>query len=91
MFGRICSILAVSLTCAACATVPEPRILTREVKVMVPVPCAVAPPAKPTYADTPEAVRGAPNLAERLKLFLAGREQRDGYIIGLEASVAGCR
>lgn len=88
---RALTVAAAAFALTACTTTQEPRIVTKEVLVPTPVPCATQPPAKPTYADTPAAIRGAADLAERVKLLLAGREQRDGYIAGLEASTVGCR
>ncbi|ODT86700.1 MAG: hypothetical protein ABS78_15570 [Phenylobacterium sp. SCN 70-31] len=88
---RIVLVGVVSATLTACATTPEPTIRTVEVKVPIPVPCAAEAPPRPTYADSPSALKGAPDIAERVRLLLAGREQRDGYIAGLEAASTGCR
>jgi hypothetical protein len=85
----IASLFALTLT--ACATPREPEVRTVEIKVPVAVPCAAPLPAKPDLADTPAALQGAANLAERVRLLLIGREQRDGYIVELEASTKGCR
>lgn len=77
---------------AGCTTtqhIPEPIIKIQEVKVPVDDPaCAREAVARlgdaPAYPDTPEALRAAPNLFERVKLLLAGRELR----IAREAAVA---
>lgn len=90
MFGRMCSILAVSFTCAACATAPEPRIITRTVEIPIATQCAVSV-TEPAYVDTDEAIAGAPNLYELAKLFKAGRLQRIGALGEYRAAVSGCR
>lgn len=78
------------LALAACATTP-PRIETRvvEVKVPVPVPCAVDVPP-PVYSDTDEALRAAPDIFERVKLLLAGRLERDAHDQTEIAARAAC-
>lgn len=69
----------IALLLAGCAHQPvEPIIRTVEVRVPVPVPCAIDIP-DPVYSDTPEALRAAPNLFERVKLLLAGREERAAH------------
>lgn len=83
--GVLCSALA------ACAHAPEPRIVTREVKVPVAVPCAVDPGPDPAFSDTPEALRAALDIYELVRLLLAGRLQRDARIVELKAASAGCR
>ena len=85
-----------ALLCAllgACATArpPEPQIVTQEVKVPVPTPCAAQAPARPAFADDQPAIKAAPDIFERTKLLLAGREQRDGYIGQLEAANSACK
>jgi hypothetical protein len=80
-----------SLFLTACASTPEPRIITKIVQVPIAVKCAVDPGADPVYADTPDALKAAGDLFERVKLLLAGRAQRDGRLAELKASVAGCR
>jgi hypothetical protein len=78
-----------ALTLTACATAPEPRIITRTVEVPISVPCAVSV-TEPTYVDTDEAIAGAPNLYELAKLYAAGRLQRIGALGEYRAAVAGC-
>lgn len=90
MFGRMCSILAVSFTCAACATAPEPRIITRTVEVPISVPCAVTV-TEPAYVDTDEAIAEAPDVFELAKLYAAGRLQRLAALAQYRAAVSGCR
>ncbi|MEW5685670.1 MAG: hypothetical protein AB1942_12190 [Pseudomonadota bacterium] len=76
---------------AACQTPTEPQIVTKEVKVPVPVACAADPGPEPAYSDTPEALRGAADLFEQVKLLLAGRAQRDARLTEPRAASAGCR
>lgn len=63
--------------CAAQAP-PEPIIITKEVKVAVPVQCSALESigAEPDYPDTDQALAAAPNLFERVKLLLQGRIMR---------------
>lgn len=76
---------------AGCATrlpAPPPTI----VKVPVPVPCISDQlPEPPTYADTREALRAAPDLAEFTRLLAAGWPVRDARLTALEAAVQACR
>ena len=79
----------IGLALTACAT-SEPRIITKEVRVPVPVACAASPGPDPAFSDTPEALRAAADLFEQVKLLLAGRAQRDARLAELKAAVAGC-
>lgn len=63
------------LALAACAHSPTPQIRTVEVRVPVAVPCPVDLP-EPNYSDTDAALLAAPDIFERVKLLLAGREER---------------
>lgn len=93
------AILAACLALAACGTTrierPEPIIRTVEVKVPVDDPaCAREAVARlgeaPAYPDTPEALRAAPNLFERVKLLLAGRELRIAREAALKDALEAC-
>jgi predicted small secreted protein len=93
------AILAACLALAACGTTrierPEPIIRTVEVKVPVDDPaCAREAVARlgeaPAYPDTPEAIRAAPNLFERVKLLLAGRELRIAREAALADALTAC-
>ncbi len=88
-FAGHVSVLALFLTCAACAT-PEPRIITKEVRIPVPVACAVPAGPDPAYVDTPEALRAAADLFQQVKLLLAGRAQRDARLAEMKAAAKGC-
>lgn len=84
-----------ALALAGCAHTPEPEIRTVEVKVPVDDPaCAREAVARlgeaPAYPDTPEAIRAAPNLFERVKLLLAGRELRIAREAALKDALEAC-
>jgi hypothetical protein len=78
------------LALTACATTSEPRVVTKEVRVPVPVKCATVAPPDPSYSDSPSALKAAADVFEQAKLLLAGRKQRDARIVELKAAVAGC-
>lgn len=84
-----------ALALAGCAHTPEPEIRTVEVKVPVDDPaCAREAVARlgdaPAYPDTPEAIRAAPNLFERVKLILAGRELRIAREAAITDALEAC-
>ena len=70
---------------------PRPEIRTVTVNVPVPQPCVPAElsPA-PTYPDTDDALRAAPDAAERYRLVAAGRLLRITRNEILETVVKGC-
>ena len=75
---------------AACATTatPPPTII----KVPVPVPCVSEDfPKPPTYPDTREALRQAPDQAEFTRLLAAGWPLREARLKALEAAIEPCR
>ena len=81
-----------ALAIAGCATTPaEPRVVTKEVRVPIAVKCAADPGLDPAYADTPDALKAAAGLFDKVKLLLAGRAQRDARLAELKAANAGCR
>lgn len=82
------AILALSLT--ACAHTGEPTIRTVEVAVPVHTPCKLTPPVEPTFADTDQALRDAPDHVERVRLLVIGRLQRIAHDAELHAYAAGC-
>jgi len=79
-----------ALLLVSCATTSEPRYVTKEVKVPVPVACAVSPGPDPMYPDSDEALKAAPNVLERVKLLAAGRLLRIAREMELKAAVKGC-
>jgi len=87
---KVFALILCALALAGCATsrAPPPII----VKVPVPVPCVSDQlPGRPTYADTAEALRAAPDLAEFTRLMAAGWPLRDARLVALEAAVEACR
>ncbi|MFC5373983.1 hypothetical protein ACFPIF_15575 [Brevundimonas faecalis] len=69
-----CLSIALAIVLASCTTAPT-QIRTIEVQVPVAVPCPAHLP-EPVYSDTDAALLAAPNIFERVKLLLAGREER---------------
>jgi len=90
MRRRLYWLLPISLMLFGCAGAPQTVVRTVEVSVPLPVPCVVATGPEPFYSDTPETVKAAPNLAERVRLLLLGRNERISYILKLQAASAGC-
>lgn len=90
---RLVLIAAVSLL-AACQTTPtarpEPIIRTVEVQVPVQVSCPAAEPPAVAYPDTRSAIRSAPNIAERARLYAAGRPLREATEAELRAALRAC-
>ena len=87
---KLFALILAALVLAGCATtsIPPPTI----VKVPVPVPCISDQlPGPPTYADTAEALRAAPDLADFTRLLAAGWPLRDARLVALEAAVEACR
>lgn len=83
--------LALCVSLSACATI-EPKIITREVKVPVVLPCVgQSVPQPPAYPDTNDALKAAPNAASRYTLMAAGREKRSARLDLLERVVDICR
>lgn len=83
------------LLLAGCQSGPqltEPRIEIQRVEVPVPVPCGASEAAGPVPAmpDTEAAIRAAPNLFERVKLLMAGRELRNTWIAGATDAMRAC-
>lgn len=95
---RLLAYLALVLIVAClsgCGHAPEPEIRTVEVRVPVDDPaCSRAAMerlgAAPAYPDTPEAIRGASDLFERVKLLLAGRGLRVAHEAALMAALKAC-
>lgn len=85
--------LALSLALAACQTA-EPRIVTRDVNIAVPIRCAphIAPP--PAHIMTPAelaaALARAPNVTERARIVSDQLLLWLGYDPQLEAGLQAC-
>lgn len=77
---------AVLAACAAASPSTAPRVALTP----VPVTCAVDPGAPPDFPDTEAAIRAAPDIFERAKLYAAGRLLRIGWEARLSAALAGC-
>lgn len=85
-----CATAVGTVLLTACATTPEPKIITRTVNVPIAVKCAAPLTAEPIYSDTPESLRAAPDIFSRVQLLLAGRAQRQARITELTAAISGC-
>lgn len=79
--------LVLALALAGCAT-PKERIVYKEVRVPVSVPCKVKEPVQPAYAADDVSL-GAP-LFELVRSLLVEREQRKAEAIELRA-VKSCQ
>lgn len=98
MRGEVYAFLFVALIMgflctAGCGTTGGiPLIQPQIVKVAVPVPCPALKKLgpEPTYPDTPQALKAAPNIFERLKLLLAGRLLRIERDAEKSAVLAAC-
>ena len=82
-------VLALVLLLAACGTTEV--LVPVEVLVPLPVPCEAQVSPSPQYPDTDEALRAEPDLFERVKRLLAGRELRTAREAELERAVAVCQ
>lgn len=90
--------LFAALALAACGSVPdqpapEPKVVVREVKVPVAVPCikADADLTAPKVPDTDAALRAAASGADRLLLLAAGRLIREAWILGAVETLKVCQ
>ncbi len=78
-----------ALTLTACAQTPPPVVT---IKVPVAVSCVSKDFADIEPApDTDHALNAAPDLAETLKLLLAGRGIREAWIASARAQIDICR
>lgn len=84
--------LAIIALLGGCATdgCPEPGVEVHETRIPVAQPCDAKVSAKPTYPDTDAAITAAPNVAERARLYAAGRKLRQAREDELQAAVDGC-
>lgn len=79
--------LALASLLAGCATT-EPRIVYRDVKVPIPVPCKVDLPAEPDYATNSLAL-DAP-IFDMVRALLVEREQRKARDVEVTAAARSC-
>lgn len=94
---KLIATITAALALAACTHTAPPEPIIRTVEVQVPVDdpaCAREAVARlmpaPAYPDTDEALRAAPNLFERVKLMLAGRELRGAREIAITDALEAC-
>ena len=87
--GTLCGTL-IALCLAACATTPEPRIVTQKVMVPVSTPCAISPGPDPAPIWTPEAIRAAPTLYALGMLLYSEVLQLQARNAELKAAIEGC-
>ena len=68
MRWTICPAILALAACGQMNTLPppEPMIITQRVEVPVPVPCRIPKPDKPTFGDTPQALKDAYAAISRL-------------------------
>lgn len=78
------------LALAGCATHPEPKVVTVQVKVPVVQACPDMRLPAPVLPDTPEAVAKAPDIFALVQLLLAGRTLRDERLKEDDAAIAAC-
>lgn len=91
---RLCILAALALAaCATDGTKPEPQIVTKEVMVPTPVPCPALEDlgTEPAYPDTDAAIKAAPNLYERAKLYAVGRLLRIKRLAEYGAAKMACQ
>jgi hypothetical protein len=94
-WGGLAAIAVICLALSGCASKPDLtdvssiEVKTADVAVTTKcVPDKLGP--DPQYADSPEAVRAAANVYERVKLILAGRLQRIERDKEKSAALAAC-
>lgn len=87
------AVLSTALILTACATPappPEPRIVTKEVQVVVQVKCKPNLPPRPDYPDTDAALAAAPNIFVAVQLYKAGRKLRIAREGQQDAALKAC-
>jgi hypothetical protein len=80
--------LASIIFLTGCATA-EPRVVYRDVKVPVSIPCKVTEPAVPAYAA--DSVELDAPLFSLVRALLVEREQRKAEAVELRAAVRACQ
>jgi hypothetical protein len=90
--GKLIGMLVIVGALAACEHMPppEPVIVTSEAKVPVATPCKPDLGPEPVYPDTRQALTSAPDLFERVKLLLAGRELRIAWTAAQAKALKAC-
>lgn len=91
---KFLTFIPMSLALAGCGTthLVEPTVVTQKVDVPVAASC-VPPnlPDPPQYVDTDEALKAAPDAAERYRLVAAGRLQSRARLAQVEPVIKSCR
>lgn len=88
---RLFPLIAATVLLAGCAA-REPVVRTVTVNVPVAIECVpVTLGAAPDYPDTDEALRAAPDAAERYRLLFLGRLLRDARLGEVESVILSCR
>lgn len=85
--------LAIVFLLVGCATKPEPEIQTKEVKVLVPVPCKPDLGTRPklmTRAELWTALSAAPDTDERAKIVTSQLLAYMGWLPVVETGLKGC-
>ena len=84
--------VSAALALTGCATAPlQPQVVTKLVTIPVAVHCVPDPaPVEPAYADNDAAIRAAPDLFSRAKLYAIGRLQRIGFTGEVVAALKAC-
>jgi|GEM_PF-2337912 len=86
----LAAIACLAVVLFGCGTAPPERVVTQTVYVPTPVRCKAAARPSIEYPDSDEALRTAPDMFERVKLLLAGRNTRSARIQELESSLKAC-
>lgn len=90
--ARNAVLISASLFLTACASTPEPKIITKEVKTEVTVACVKSDlNLDPQFPDSDAAIRATPGSAEMLQLLAAGRLLRVQTMKEWVAALKACQ
>lgn len=89
--ARAVALVATAALLAACATHPEPKIVTQIVKVPVATVCPKDLRPPPVTPDTDEALRKAPGPDVRYTLVTAGRLLKNQWINEAWSVLTACK
>jgi hypothetical protein len=88
-------VLAFVFSVAGCATKEIPTIVTKEVKIAVPVPCTIdlkeKRPALLTLPELQEQLAVAPNVDSKAKLITTQLLFYIGWLPVIEGAIQGCK
>ena len=91
MIRRHAIALLAALILGGCSSTPRERIVTKEVKIPVSVPCLDESDVPPTQAYEGDAVDfEAANIFELVQVLLVEREQRKAVEARLRAPLSSC-